>query len=142
MRHLPLLIAILATSACGPLRLSNLRDMRDREKLNESAELFWMALRWSDLTAAASYYADPVQRMAWLEEQQSGEAKRYRSAAVLQVNTTPLHEVDERGCVREGGVIAQVEYYRMPTQVLVQELVPQKWCQASGGNWFLLPEEE
>ena len=104
----------------------------------ENAEIYWRAVRWADLPAAASYYADAEVRMSWLETARSSTAPRYRSAQVLQIDTTPRHQPDERGSIREGAVFTQVEYYEMPSQVLVEELVPQHWYQTEFG-WFIVP---
>jgi hypothetical protein len=134
-------ILLFSLNACTAAQRSVRLDAQDRSDLAENAELYWRALRWADLPAAASYFADSGVRMNWLNEAQSPNAPRYRTAQVLQVDTSPRHEPDDRGSVREGAVFTQVEYYQMPSQVLVQELVPQHWYQTEFG-WFIVPEPE
>lgn len=134
-------ILIFSLNACTAAQRSVRLDAQDRSDLAENAELYWRALRWADLPAAASFFADSGVRMTWLSEAQTPNAPRYRTAQVLQVDTTARHEPNEMGSVREGAVYTQVEYYQMPSQVLVQELVPQHWYQTEFG-WFIVPEPE
>jgi hypothetical protein len=129
---------LFGLTACTAAQRSTRQDASDRSALAENAEIYWRAVRWSDLPAAASYYAEAEVRMSWLEAARLSTAPRYRSAQVLQVDTTPRHPPDERGSIREGAVFTQVEYYEMPSQVLVEELVPQHWYQTEFG-WFIVP---
>ena len=76
-----------------------------------------------------------------MAEAQSADALRYQTVNVLQVDTTPRHVPDDRGSIREGAVFTQVEYYQIPSQVLVQELVPQHWYQTEAG-WFIQRQPE
>jgi|GEM_PF-1419359 len=131
-------LLLLGLTACTSAQRSVRQDARDRSDLAENAEIYWRAVRWADLPAAASYFADSEFRMSWLDDARASNAPRYRSAQVLQVDTTPRHPPDERGSIREGAVFTQVEYYEMPSQVLVQELVPQHWYQTEFG-WFIVP---
>ena len=57
-------IALVSLSSCTSAQRSVRQDARDRSDLAENAELYWRAVRWANLPAAASYFADSEDRMS------------------------------------------------------------------------------
>ncbi len=129
-------MALLLCVGCSAERMTILKDRAETNRLGESAELYWKALRWGDHAVASSFIQGADARLLFLEDLSGANARQYRTAEVISVDTGPLLEADPRGVLREGQVITRVVYYTLPSQVLKNEMIKQEWVRTPSG-WFI-----
>ncbi len=149
MRNIPyygLTLALALLSACAKSGANSEATASAREAqaeahdmtlVQDSARLYWEAVRWGDGSKAASFLEDPDQRLlyeAWLEDQK--ETTRYLEIQVLQVK---LHaeEVDPPpNRLRIATAHIRVKSYALPAQVLESKTLQQLWYKSPNGWWI------
>ena len=123
-------------AGCSAERMAVLQDRAENQRLGDSADLYWKALRWGDYTAAGSFIEDSEKRFEWLQLVEGPQARQYRSTEIVSVEAGPLLESPVKGVQRKGLVISKVVYYILPQQVLKTEMVRQSWVRKPKG-WFI-----
>ena len=112
-------------------------EAHDKELVQDSARLYWDAVRWGDRSKAASFLEDPDQRLlfeAWLDDQK--DAVRYMEVLVLQVQLHPEEEPPDTDRVRVATAHIRVKSYALPGQVLESQTLKQEWYKSSDGWWI------
>lgn len=143
---LALSLALLAP-ACGGkrARTGNLGDLsKEQQLLQDSARLYWEAVRWADGERAGAFIEDPEARVLyrdWLEE--TGETHKLEDATILQVILGPELDEPEDGRLQTGTVHVRTKGYSYPAQIVESERVEQVWYRSVHG-WFVdwsLPDD-
>jgi len=143
-RHIGLLLTLFVGLAC----VKNTKEAEvsareapaeahDKELVQDSARLYWDAVRWGDGSKAASFLEDPDQRLlfeAWLDDQK--DAVRYMEVQVLQVQLHPEEEPPDTDRVRVATAHIRVKSYALPGQVLESQTLKQEWYKSSDGWWI------
>ena len=144
MRSLALWLSIgLCTAACSAERKALKKEQSAVEALSSAASAYWYAVRWNYWDAAAGYYDDVEERLAWLTEQGTDPSYRYTSATLMRVEVEePLEEANADGIWRRGRVFVQVQGYPLSTQVVEQKVLDQKWFSKDedADVWFIESE--
>ena len=112
------------------------QEAHDNELVQDSARLYWEAVRWGDGSKAASFLEDADERLlfeAWLEDQK--ETRRYTDVQVLQVKMHPEEEEPATDKLRMATAHIRVKSYTLPAQVLTSETLQQEWYKSPDGWW-------
>ncbi len=130
----------LLAPACGGkrARTGNLGEQtKEQELLQDSARLYWEAVRWTDSERAGAFIEDPEQRVLyrdWLEEH--GETHKLEDANLLQVILGPEVERPADGRLQTGTVYVRTKGYSYPAQIVETARVEQAWYRSVNG-WFV-----
>lgn len=148
MRTLLLLVSLgVAASGCSARKgtRTNLGDQpKEQQLLQDSARLYWEAMRWGDSEKAGAFIESADERVLfrdWMEEY--GEGHRLESAKVLQVILGPELRQPTDGRLQTADVYVRTKGYTYPAQIVESERVEQAWYRSLNG-WFVdweLPEE-
>lgn len=112
-------------------------DAHDIALVQDSARLYWEAVRWGDGSKAASFLEEPGMRLvyeAWLEDQK--DATRYEDVQVLQVQIQPEESESDSPTLRKATAYIRIKSYTLPEQILESETVQQEWYKSSSGWWI------
>lgn len=127
--------------ACATTREERQEVRTDRHQLvllQDSAELYWKALRWDDVGTAAGFLQDGTYRTDWLTGPAMQTDWRYREATIMRADLGPT--VDE-GDPRTATVIVNVQGYTTRSQVLESSVVTQDWY-FDDRSWWVEPGQE
>lgn len=130
------LLLLLTTLACGPERRLVRETRREHASLSDRAELYWRAVRWGDVAAAAACV--PAEERpafeSWLTSWQADE--RTTDFTLLDVTVGAKMDPPRGGREREAVVTLRTEGYRADDQVLRSETITQRWYQ-DGHGWYV-----
>lgn len=133
LKHLLLLLLL---AGCGPEKKALRQDRREEATLTQLAELYWSAVRWNDVSAAAACVPEEERASfeAWLTGWQKDE--RLTEATLLRVQLGKKMEPPQSGRVREAVVTLKTEGYSTTDQVLRAETITQRWYRDEHG-WYV-----
>lgn len=132
-----LALAVPILSGCPP-KTNLQREDKEQKLLEDSARLYWEAIRWGDEERASAFIEQPGDRVLfkdWFIEDK--EKNRVEEANILQVVMTPeLEEPDQDGVLRRATVYVRTRGYTYPDQIVRSERITQPWYRTVQG-WFV-----
>lgn len=128
---------LLLTTACSAKSKALRKEKRESEFLQRSVDVYWRALRWSDIDTAKAFVEGAEVRVAfdeWANEQK--ESQKITDIEVLNLDLGPELEEPRNGRVREATVRIRTEGYEMPEQIVREDTFDQMWYRTPTG-WYV-----
>ena len=112
-------------------------EAHDVSLVQDSARLYWDAVRWGDGSKAASFLEEPGMRLvyeAWLEDQK--DSTRYEEVVVLQVQIEPDEDESASAVLQTATAYIRIKSYTLPEQILESKTIQQEWYKSASGWWI------
>ncbi|MFZ4857608.1 MAG: hypothetical protein ACOYL3_14545 [Desulfuromonadaceae bacterium] len=127
LTHGIVLLSYLMLTACAAATQANLS-----EELDKSVKAFNRMLRWHEIENAGMTYIDPALRDQFLKEAESLKKRglTFADFRILTSQYLPEH--------KSGDVLAEFDYYVMPSNVIKTVSYRQEWVYQVGiKSWIL-----
>ncbi len=112
-------------------------ESRESELLQQSARLYWDAVRWGDAERAGVFIEEAPERVIyrdWLVETHA--ARRVEEVVILETILGPTAKPDSQGRTRSAEVVVRLEAISLRSQTLETERLRQQWYRTVDG-WYL-----
>jgi hypothetical protein len=127
LTHAIVLLSCLTLTACAAATQASLSEEFDR-----SVKSYNRMIRWHDIENAGMTHIDPKMRDEYLKQAESLK-KRGLSVADFRILTATCHPEN-----KSGDVIAEFDYYMMPSNKIKTVSYQQKWLyQESIKSWIV-----